>query len=547
MTVILYGFILFNVLKVTLFNYLLITPRILANFTYKFLITLIICGIVHLLLLTLKRPVAYIIFYIVQFLYIIANMAYYYYFHNYLHILESIELFGEGIRAAQALAIPSDSRLLVVLLDLPLFILVLTVYRRISSFLRNHFMQRNLLILSGIALFLIIESASYAFKYSIFQFLKTDAAGETVIVERYGTLVNSIVDYSKSREQQDLIKLLQYGRLLKSAGKPGSRPNFVTIQLESIDAGVVNHRHDGKYIAPFLHSITANSVYFPYVLSYHMGGGTSDAEFSIINSIHPLENYPAIKLSNYTYPNSMLRRLSISSYTIKAFHGNEASYFNRNIAFPKMSFNYYYGIKEMGLRNVGWGAPDHDVFNFTLKQMERERLPFFYYVISMTTHAPFTNSRHYYNNKDYDNISDTKTRNYLNSVTYVDNTLKSFIQNIQKKYKNTYIFIWGDHTPAVSSKWYSQVSMHVDNMYMEFVPLFIITPDKRVYRENNRVGSFLDIAPTILEASKVPYSYRSNGMNLLKPTTAPEKIPYRGTLYDRSELIRQLTQKLEGK
>ena len=112
------------------------------------------------------------------------------------------------------------------------------------------------------------------------------------------------------------------------------KPNYVIIQVESMDANIVNQKYKGVYVTPFLRSLTASAVYYPFAMSYHEGGGTSDSEFSIINSVEPLESYPALKLSSYDFPNSMVSKLDAQGYSTFAFHGNIGSFYNEMWHFP---------------------------------------------------------------------------------------------------------------------------------------------------------------------------------------------------------------------
>jgi phosphoglycerol transferase MdoB-like AlkP superfamily enzyme len=102
-----------------------------------------------------------------------------------------------------------------------------------------------------------------------------------------------------------------------------------------------------------------------------------------------------------------------------AFHGNIGSYYDRNIAYPKMGYEKFYDIKGMGLKEEGWGAPDSDVFNYAENKMKSLKQPFFTYAITMSSHGPFTNVNNYYNNSNYNDVKDQVSRDYMNSMSYV--------------------------------------------------------------------------------------------------------------------------------
>jgi lipoteichoic acid synthase len=74
------------------------------------------------------------------------------------------------------------------------------------------------------------------------------------------------------------------------------------------------------------------------------------------------------------------------------------------------------------------------------------------------------------------------------------------------------------------------------------VPLFIITPDKKVYRENRLAASFLDIAPTTLNAAGIDFDIKSDGLDLLAYPNSNKNIPYKSASYDRYSLYSKVPQ-----
>lgn len=536
-------FIILNTLKISLFNYNILNPHTAGMFLYKFAVTFIWLVVIYSFIFKMKTPIVFILFYIVQLVYTYANFTYFSFFHTYLHLLQSIVLLPESINTASHFSVPKSTFALVLLIDLPILVLIAFRYFKIAALNLRLGLYRKLVVSSLLLIFLILECFNYFNGYSLVQFIKNyTSRNEVHVVERYGTFVNGIIDTLLNNSEKSLIKQFTYGK--KISGREtanSSRPNFIAIQVESMDAGIVNTRYKGSFVTPFLNSLTTSSVYYPYVFSYHKAGGTSDAEFSIINSVEPLNTFPAIKLSKYDYPNSVARKLFESSYDTAAFHGNTGDYYNRDAAFRKMGFREFFDIGKMGLNEIGWGAPDNDVLEYVSQKVKNQKEPFFYYVITMSSHVPFENVKRFYNNDSYSDIKDELVRNYFNSMSYVDRSIGNFVSRIMAENKNTYILIWGDHTPGIKSKMYKQASFISDNKYFEFVPLFIITPDGRTYMEKEKAATFLDIAPTILNSAGVPFSIETYGENLLEPSAPEKDIPFRGDSYERKQLFKEIS------
>ena len=543
-------FILLNTLKTVIYNLFLLPQANSDIFTYKFWFVLITSTIVLLFVIGICSRVCFAIILIIQGIYMFTNISYYLYYHSYLHIMQWFSLFKEAAISASHLANPQSAQLLIVFLDVPVIIyLLIKFYSPELKTIRKSKIRYAVIALCLICL-TVTEGINISSNKSINDFIGDRYSGESKIVERYGTTVNAAINIFNNYSEEKLISQFEYGNLQEGnkdslSALPNNQtqqaPNFVIVQVESMDSNIVKQKYNDQYVMPFLAGLMDTSVYYPYTLSYHQGGGTSDTEFSIINSIQPLDSFPAIKLSSYSHSNSFVSRLKNASYETMALHGNVGTFYNRDISFYKMGFNKFYDIKSMGSEDEGWGAPDHKVFDFAFRKMQQTKKPFCSYIITMTSHGPFESCRNYYNNPRYDSIEDEIVKNYFNSMSYVDESLKNFVNNIRAKFPNTYIFIVGDHTPNINEPEFYQSSFIDGDKYLEFVPLFIVTPDNQKYVETTRVASFLDISPTILECSGIPYSLMSNGHSLLTLQKNTINIDLKGGSFDRSWLYEKIS------
>lgn len=528
--------IFMNALKVSVFNYCIIQRQTADVFEYKLKFTLLVGAAACLILVRVRSRLVLIGIYLLQTVYIVVNLSYYAYFHSYLHITDILMLFNEGITAAIHAAAPQKPYFLLVFIDLPVFIYIMRFYGEIRALHARLSFFKTAAVTVCIFALISLEINNYIEKHSIFIYANDNHQGESPVVERYGTLAVNLINLLSEKSEKDLLSSFSYGRKIALNGEKELPPNIVMIQIEAMDSNIVNMRHGNIYVMPFLHLLSEKCVYYPYMLSYHMGGGTSDAEFSVINSVQPLDDYPAVKISNYDYPNSFVKSLSGNGYASAGFHGNVGNYYNRDVAFPRMGFNFFYDLYKMNLSEVGWGAPDDKVFGYAARIMGQLKKPFLTYIISMTSHGPFTNASYYYKNTLFHNIKSTTVRNYFNSMSYVDSVLKEFIERVLREHENTYIFIWGDHGPNINTDEYRQASFTAGDDHLEFVPLLIITPDNKIFKENSCAVSFLDILPTVMNASGKVSELRSDGIDLLGLSLNICGIPYKEKILDRKKL-----------
>jgi lipoteichoic acid synthase len=532
-------FVILNSLKMSLFNFSIMNSYNAASFIFKTVFSLGISAMMYTFIIKVRSPFALIILYVAESSYIFSNISYFSYFRNYLHLFQSAALFTEGVGQVKHFTIPVNYRHLVMLIDIPLFIYIVRYYVEINFISARISAYRKYIIICFLILISGNEAWNFAHNNSIFKVVKNYAEGEPIIVERYGTVVNNFCDVVFNWGGKSLIEQFKYGEVMTNSSVGVDKPNVIAIQVESLDSNLINKRYQDSYIMPNLNALAQQNVYYPYMLSYHKAGGTSDSEFSVINSVEPLKGFPSIKLSKYEYPNSMIKTFSDNSYDTFAFHGNIANYYNRDVAFAKMGFKEFDDIRKMGFKDIGWGAPDGEVFNYALNKLKGKEKPFFSYIITMTSHTPFTGAYNYYKNSNYDNIADEEIKHYFNSFSYVDQSINEFVDSVKKEHSNTYIFIYGDHTPNIDKDEYRQAAFMDGNNYLEFVPLIIITPDNKKFVEQNEVASFLDIAPTMLKASGQVFNISTNGRDLLNNEEISKSIPFNGIQYNREVLFKK--------
>jgi lipoteichoic acid synthase len=536
------SFVIAGSLKVAVFDHLIVDEPTIQGVFAGFLNKTAVMLILGLLLTLPRRPILFVVFYLSQALYMYVNLQYHFNFMGYLHLSQYAGLYGEAIDLARHSALPADPRLLWVLLDLPFavgFVWFYPGFSRIATALRAR------TALYGLAAALLVFFVQWNVRRdSAGMLMKDPYESDISVVKKYGLMTFNIVDLLNYQDGQQHIKAISYGPVVASADTvvAADRPNIVVLQVESLDAYIVDRKHKSSYITPFFHGLTSTAVYYPYMLSYHEAGSTSDCEFSTINSIEPFDDYPAIKIRNYDYVNSMARQLSSGGYAADAFHGNRGTYFNRAAAFKKMGFGWFFDMEGMGLHDVGWGAPDKSVFDFIAARLRQQQEPFFYYIITMSSHEPFTLTHPYYRNNSFGDLGNERTRDYFNAVSYVDREVGEFVRMVRALRPNTYIFILGDHTPVIARDVYKRAFYTDNGRQFEFVPFFIITPDSLAFREDRCAASFVDVAPTVLAASKVPFSIRSNGHNLLSRPLANTVVEYRGGAFLRADLYKRIKQ-----
>jgi hypothetical protein len=473
----------------------------------KFFIYLVLGALIFISLCRFKSVIPFLFIYCMQALYLLIHYSYALYFDVPFHACQFILDFSEGILLARHGVIPMNIKYLAIIADLPLAMAIVLNYPKINQLVQlNYKMVRWMLWSFFIFLACFIPFSCNA--YRIVPDLQNPWISEMEVIDKIGLLGNDIMDFLSYRGEAPWLNKFKYGRTVISRNKtPGQFRNVICIQVESLDANVINAQYKNQYVVPFLHRLSNESVYYPHTIFYRFAGASSDTEFTVLNGILPLKDYPSFKLRNYRYPNSILKLFLRSGFATIAFHNNVGDFFNRKVAYFKMGFQSFDDRMDMHLQERGWGASDHEMMGYIKKEIKKQKTPFFYYIVTMSSHEPFTNAGHYYHNSLYDDIKSKGIRDYFSSFSYVDNVLNDFITFVKNNFKDTYIFIYGDHNAYIR---YDPVSFQNRG-----VPLFIITPDNKKYREDKEIASMLDLAPTILAASGINFKITVRGADLL--------------------------------
>ncbi|MDP8230936.1 MAG: LTA synthase family protein [Candidatus Gorgyraea atricola] len=478
-------------------------------YSHRFILSFMLILVVFTLLLRLKSRIFLIIFYLIQNIYLLTHFIYNLYSGSFFHFRQFFLQFSEGLNLIYHLAVPFNLKCLIVFIDLPIILLILLKFTKFSEL--SHKKHK----LSGLFVLLIFVLLIVNIANQMICDIKSPYDGEYRIIKKYGLLCNDVIDLSFYRNEEALIKKFDYGKrmAIHSEEKLKGQPqNIICIQVETLDPNIIHREYKDKYITPFLHTLSKQCIYYPYMVNLNFAGGSSDVEFAVFNNVVPLENFPSLKLKSYRYPNSIIKQLNNHGFNTKAFHGSDGWFYNRDVTYHKMGFQAFYDIDimEEEKKEHGWGLRDGDLFSFVEGQMQNEDTPFFYYIITINSHQPYSDVEAWYLNEHYSDIKNKWTRDYFNSISYVDKELEDFVSFIKSRVKNCYIFIYGDHGAFMAEEDTTLFKRSYDT-----VSLFIITPDNAAYVEKKSVASLLDMGLTILNASGIDFDIYTYGDNLL--------------------------------
>lgn len=325
----------------------------------------------------------------------------------------------------------------------------------------------------------------------------------------YGFMFGNVVDdfdYLKSninlktisaKEKESSLKQLNssdftYG---KYKGK-----NLIMIQVESLQQFVINRKYKEKEITPNLNKLIGESAYFDNCYYQISLGHTSDAEFLTNNSLYPLKD-SSLYMTKYNNEfNALPHIMDDNGYSTFAIHGNKASFWNRSIVYSRYGFDNFFSLEKLKNNdNVAMGLLDESLLNQSIDIINKNKKPFYSFIITLTSHSPFDV------NNNFCNGTDTISK-YYNAINYTDKCLGEFIDKLKKNgvLDNSVLVIYGDHNAMTvdDKKDFSKVlgkDLNRDYNWQQYqkIPLIMRFPNGESKGINyNSVGQ-ADVMPTI--------------------------------------------------
>ncbi|MFC5463140.1 LTA synthase family protein [Lederbergia graminis] len=288
--------------------------------------------------------------------------------------------------------------------------------------------------------------------------------------------------------------------------------NVILVSLESIQSFVINNDVYGQEITPFLNDFIKDSYYFDNFYHQTAQGKTSDSEFIVENSMYGLSRGAVFFTHSGNTLNAMANQLRDMGYYTSAMHANNKSFWNRDIMYEAIGYDYYYSAADYEITPENskepWGMKDKYFFEQSVEKMKMMRQPFYTKMITLTNHHPFHLDEEDKLIPEYDSNSGTFNR-YFTTVRYMDEALKEFIQELEDQgiYENSIIVLYGDHygisenhNEAMQQYLGKEVTPFV-NADLQKVPFIIHIPG--VTDEGNgsvisTVSGQIDVKPTLL-------------------------------------------------
>jgi arylsulfatase A-like enzyme len=217
--------------------------------------------------------------------------------------------------------------------------------------------------------------------------------------------------------------------------------------------------------------------------------------------------------------------------TAGLFHGGLFSFYDKLALLGRRGFSTELDAAELGQKSKRkkheWGIDDRAVVEATLKWIDSRAKdkPFFALIIPITAHYP------YWTPPDFKKPFKSTTRElkFLNAVAFQDHVLEQLALGLEKRglYDDTVIAWLGDHGHYVGEP--KRATPGLRGFYEPNIhtPLVLLNP--KLFKHANprvspRLGSHIDLMPTMLDALHLADDARHDGQSLLSTHFEPRRM-----------------------
>lgn len=294
--------------------------------------------------------------------------------------------------------------------------------------------------------------------------------------------------------------------------------NVIVIHLESFQQFLIDKKINGQEVTPFLNSLYHGQDTYAFSNFFNQvgQGKTSDAENMLETSTYGLSQGSLFATlgNDNTFQAAPAILKQRAGYTSAVFHGNVASFWNRNNVYKNLGYQYFFDASYFdtsGDKATGYGLKDKLLFADSIKYLQHLQQPFYVKYLTVTNHFPFDlDDEDKGSNFTTTNTGSSTVDNYFVTAHYLDQSLQEFFSYLDKTglAKKSIIMIYGDHYGISNSENKNLASVlgknaddwtDFDNVQMQRVPLMFVIPGSGghggIY---STYGGEIDVLPTLL-------------------------------------------------
>jgi len=224
--------------------------------------------------------------------------------------------------------------------------------------------------------------------------------------------------------------------------------NLIVVQVESLQDFAVDFTVGDQEVMPHLRRWTADSLRFTNVTDQTNEGRTSDAEFTTMTSLLPLDHGAVAFRFPGNHYTALPRVLTEHGYTTLSAVPFEPGFWNRQVMHPAYEFERSVFENDFQMtEQIGWGLNDRDFLQQMVPRLEQLRRPFSAWLITLSLHHPFDAFPDRHKVLKLGALEGTSFGNYLHTMRFFDQALEEFKIALARDglLDDSVIVVFGDH------------------------------------------------------------------------------------------------------
>ncbi len=466
-----------------------------------------------------KKYTSLVVVYTLMSILLYANVVYYRFFTDFITLptIFQTQNFGDLGGSVLSLIKPFD-----ILFFADVFVIFYLRFSRKIQKETNHFGYKKAIAIIAFALVVSIMNLGLAeasrpqlltrgfdrnyivkylgmYNYSIYDSVETmKASSQRVLADSDD--ITEVINYTKSNYADPNAKYFGAAKGM----------NVIYLHLESFQNFLIDYKLNGEEVTPFLNSLTKdeNTMYFDNFFHQTGQGKTSDAEFMLENSIFGLPQGSAFitKAQNtYQAAPSILKDYG---YTSAVFHGNNGSFWNRNVIYKSFGFDNFFDASYYDTSSskdmAEYGLLDKPFYEQSESLLSSLPQPFYTKLITVGNHYPYKINQDLVT-IDKADTGDVSVDDYFQTARYTDEAIKQVFNQLKELglYDNSMIVLYGDHygisdnhKKAMGQVIGKEITPY-ESANLQRVPLFIHVPGMQG-GTNHTYGGQTDLLPTLL-------------------------------------------------
>jgi len=230
------------------------------------------------------------------------------------------------------------------------------------------------------------------------------------------------------------------------------------------------------------------------------------ARFATFTSLYPVPDYKAFTI-NRVPVKSIFEVLRDHGYECDLFYSSYIDYTSFRDFLARRDLDAIYDADTMPgprkIPQVSWGLKEEvtaDAIREQIKKYATQKTKFFLTYTPVAPHNPFDGTPAQFKKFKPDTLGDY-TPQYLNELLYMDWNITSILDELKSSglLDRTLVIITADHGEMLGQNGGPIGHGWAVTPELANIPLIIMDPDHPGYRLNDRIGSQVDLLPTLLD------------------------------------------------